>query len=270
MRQYYKISEIAQLYSIGVDSLRYYEEAGLLSPKRDENGYRMYSIDDIWRLNVIRDMLKLDFSTARIKEYLSTRTVEATLSLLLEERGVIDARIAELERIKSKLTEREAGILNALRRPAGEISIRTLPARACMRLELGPLNEAEVDFAVKKLHKQHEDELFLIRSGTVGAILDDAARKSGVFDRFSRVFIITPHAEHANFTLPAGDYVTVSYSGPYKKRNALLPLMERHARDLGRSVCGSAIELYLIDIHESADEFENLTELQLPLAPQKP
>ena len=52
MRHYYKISEIAQLYSIGPDSLRYYEEAGLLSPKRDENGYRMYSIDDIWKLNI--------------------------------------------------------------------------------------------------------------------------------------------------------------------------------------------------------------------------
>ncbi|HWS30912.1 MAG TPA: MerR family transcriptional regulator [Clostridia bacterium] len=266
MRHFYKISEIAQLYSIGPDSLRYYEEAGLLSPKRDENGYRMYSIDDIWRLNVIRDMLKLDFSTARIKEYLETRTVEATLSLLLEERAVIDERIVELERIKSKLTEREASILNALRRPAGEISVRTLPARACVRLEVEPLNDAEVDFAVKRLHKQHEDELFLIRGGTVGAILDDASLKSGAFNRFSRVFIITPHAEKANLTLPAGDYVTAAYSGPYKNRETLLPRMAAYAKEQNRKIAGNAIELYLIDIHESADEEENLTELQIPLA----
>ncbi len=266
MRHFYKISEIAQLYSIGPDSLRYYEEARLLSPTRDENGYRMYSIDDIWRLNVIRDMLKLDFSTARIKEYLETRTVEATLSLLLEERAVIDERIVELERIKSKLTEREASILNALRRPAGEISVRTLPARACVRLEVEPLNDAEVDFAVKRLHKQHEDELFLIRGGTVGAILDDASLKSGAFNRFSRVFIITPHAEKANLTLPAGDYVTAAYSGPYKNRETLLPRMAAYAKEQNRKIAGNAIELYLIDIHESADEEENLTELQIPLA----
>lgn len=265
MRHYYKISEIAQLYSIGPDSLRYYEEAGLLSPERDENGYRMYSIDDIWRLNVIRDMLKLDFPTARIKEYLEARTIEATLALLAEERSVIDERISELERIKSKLSEREAGILNALRRPVGEVYMRNLPARACVRLEGEPFFEAEVDFAIKELHKQHEDELFLIRSGTVGAIIDDAALKSGAFNRFSRVFIITPHAESANFTLPAGEYVTAAYSGPYKNRNVLLPLMEAYARENGRKISGSAIELYLIDIHESADESENLTELQLPV-----
>ena len=265
MRHYYKISEIAQLYSIGPDSLRYYEEAGLLSPKRDENGYRMYSIDDIWKLNVIRDMLKLDFSTARIKEYLAARTVEATLSLLLEERAVIDERISELERIKSKLTEREASILNALRRPVGEIYVRRLPTRACVRLEGETLNDAEVDFAIKKLHKQYEDELFLIRGGTVGAIIDDAALKSGAFNRFSRVFIITPHAEKANFILPAGDYITAAYRGPYKNRITLLPLMEEYAAENGLKINGSAIELYLIDIHESADEGENLTELQLPV-----
>ena len=63
MKRYYKIGEIAALYSVSSDSLRYYEEIGLLTPRRDVNGYRMYSIEDIWRLNVIRDMLKLDFPT---------------------------------------------------------------------------------------------------------------------------------------------------------------------------------------------------------------
>ena len=30
MKQYFKIGEISKLYQIGVDSLRYYEELGLL------------------------------------------------------------------------------------------------------------------------------------------------------------------------------------------------------------------------------------------------
>ena len=47
MKEYYKIGEISKLYNIGADSLRYYEEAGILKPRRDENGYRMYSINDI-------------------------------------------------------------------------------------------------------------------------------------------------------------------------------------------------------------------------------
>ena len=41
MKDYYKINEIARLYGIGQDSLRYYERLGLLSPRRDTNGYRL-------------------------------------------------------------------------------------------------------------------------------------------------------------------------------------------------------------------------------------
>lgn len=47
MKQYFKIGEISKLYQIGVDSLRYYEELGLLTPKRGKNGYRLYRLDDI-------------------------------------------------------------------------------------------------------------------------------------------------------------------------------------------------------------------------------
>ena len=43
-KEYYKIGEISTLYGIGADSLRYYEEIGILKPRRDSNGYRMYSI----------------------------------------------------------------------------------------------------------------------------------------------------------------------------------------------------------------------------------
>lgn len=43
MKKYFKIGEIAKLYHIGTDSLRYYEKLGILTPKRSENDYRLYS-----------------------------------------------------------------------------------------------------------------------------------------------------------------------------------------------------------------------------------
>ena len=66
MKEYYTISEISRLYGIGVDSLRYYERIGALSPRRGENNYRLYSLKDIYRLNIIRDLLTLGFSVKQI------------------------------------------------------------------------------------------------------------------------------------------------------------------------------------------------------------
>ena len=70
MSKYFRIGELARLYHISTDSLRYYEELGLLIPKRSSNNYRLYSSEDLWRLNIIRDLRALDFSMESIREYL--------------------------------------------------------------------------------------------------------------------------------------------------------------------------------------------------------
>lgn len=50
MKKYYKINEIAKLYNIKTDSLRYYEEVGLICPLRSKSNYRLYTLNDIYIL----------------------------------------------------------------------------------------------------------------------------------------------------------------------------------------------------------------------------
>ena len=54
MKQFYQIHELAKLFDLCPDTLRYYEEKGLLHPVRGENRYRMYGIQDVCTLNIIR------------------------------------------------------------------------------------------------------------------------------------------------------------------------------------------------------------------------
>ena len=72
MKKYFKIGEISKLYNIGVDSIRYYEEIGIIHPERSSSGYRHYSIHDVWRLNVIRDLRSIGFTMEQIREYLDS------------------------------------------------------------------------------------------------------------------------------------------------------------------------------------------------------
>lgn len=48
MKKYYKINEIAKLYHIQPDSLRYYEKVGLIHPMRSKKNYRLYTLNDIY------------------------------------------------------------------------------------------------------------------------------------------------------------------------------------------------------------------------------
>ena len=86
LKDYYKISEISKLYGIGVDSLRYYEKLGIIKPYRDKNRYRLYSLKDMYKLNMIRDLRNLDFSMQQIKEYLEEQSIRNTIELLSHER----------------------------------------------------------------------------------------------------------------------------------------------------------------------------------------
>lgn len=94
MKEYYKITEVARLYGLCTDTLRYYEEQGLLHPHRSETGYRLYSIDDICNLNVIRALRELDMPVEHMRRYFGERTVASTLDMLDEQDAAIRARIA--------------------------------------------------------------------------------------------------------------------------------------------------------------------------------
>ena len=54
-----KIKQVEELVGISSKNIRFYEDQGLLSPTRSENGYRDYHESDIKRLKQIKFLRKL-------------------------------------------------------------------------------------------------------------------------------------------------------------------------------------------------------------------
>jgi MerR family transcriptional regulator, heat shock protein HspR len=57
-RAYYMISAVAQKYNIHPQTLRLYEREGLLKPSRTEGNTRLYSDDDLQRLETILSLTR--------------------------------------------------------------------------------------------------------------------------------------------------------------------------------------------------------------------
>jgi DNA-binding transcriptional MerR regulator len=57
-----KINEVEQLLDITKPNIRFYEKKGLLSPARNQNGYREYSEEDIEILKKIILFRKMGIS----------------------------------------------------------------------------------------------------------------------------------------------------------------------------------------------------------------
>ena len=84
-RGVYGISVAAELVGMESQSLRLYEQRGLLLPSRTEGGTRRYSADDLERLRRIGDLLAAGLNLAGIALVLDLEAENAQLRADLDD-----------------------------------------------------------------------------------------------------------------------------------------------------------------------------------------
>jgi MerR family copper efflux transcriptional regulator len=68
-----KIGEVAERTGLSLNTLRHYDEVGLVAPSaRSGGGFRLYSEEDVERLLLIRRMKPLGFSVEEMRDLLVT------------------------------------------------------------------------------------------------------------------------------------------------------------------------------------------------------
>lgn len=247
--------------------MRYYEKLGVLKPRRGENGYRIYSLKDIYKLNIIRDLRQLDFSMLQIKDYLDHQSVGNTMDLLQEEQKLIQRQLKEL-RLAERAIGKRLKWLNQLGQAlTGVFKVKTLPERPCLQLNADITRDEEMDFAFKKLHRQHENKVHLFGNQPLGAALSMEDLKQGVYGRFRSVFfILEQKAKEYDFVFPAGCYLSYFYRGDYRQSADRIRDVLSHAREKSYRILGDPFELYKIGTHETMLPEEFLTEVQIRIS----
>lgn len=102
------IGTAAEQANLPPKTIRYYEEIGLLSPGRAENGYRDYSDKDVHRLRFLQRSRSLGFTIDECRLLLSlyddkNRASADVKAVALEKVAEIDRKIAELQSLRDTL-----------------------------------------------------------------------------------------------------------------------------------------------------------------------
>ena len=267
-KQSYRIGEISRLFGIGADSLRYYERLGILKPRRTENGYRAYDLSDMYKLSNIKELRRLDMPMAQIGAYLSDQTISKTHEMLEREQEIIDGQIRALRERAAAVERRKKALHDAMGYDIGTYAIEHRPLRTCIQLELRIEQDDEMDMAIQRLYREHENRLPDLGSMRIGAVLAGDEIAAGRTNVYRAVLFVLEDdmGKEANLMLPAGPYLTVRYRGAYEQNGPLAREMLGYAAQQGFTVTGDPIELYEIDNRDTAREDEFLTTLELPLA----
>ena len=142
----YTIREIAERYGVTARTLRYYEQEGLLTPRR-EGAKRLYNKADRARLELILRGKRVGFSLEEIKEMLDVQLIGVganhgalrksidrfaeRIEALQQQRADIDESISELSAGKRWLEERLAD-----REPSEDIKRRARAFEALAQARL--------------------------------------------------------------------------------------------------------------------------------------
>lgn len=100
MKQYYTITALARLAGVTVKTLRVYENKGLLVLERGKgNNYRIYSMQDVRRLEQIQIMKYLGFSLEQIENFLACHETIGHEEFLLAQKSMLEKKREQLDQV---------------------------------------------------------------------------------------------------------------------------------------------------------------------------
>jgi len=106
-----RIGELAQASQVSRDTLRFYEQRGLIAAQRSANGYRDYPADMLQLVLYIKTAQRLGFSLSEIGNsvgalWQAPDPDSAVTQLLQDKLNLIETRITELEQLRQELQHR--------------------------------------------------------------------------------------------------------------------------------------------------------------------
>lgn len=100
-----KVGELARRSRISVRTLHHYDEIGLLSPsKHSDSGHRIYSEQDVQRLQQIVSLKALGMSLAEISKFFQNRHV-SPISVIEMHLDKLQKEMSELQNMSARLTK---------------------------------------------------------------------------------------------------------------------------------------------------------------------
>lgn len=131
--QFYSVTQLAVDLGVTARTIRFYEDKGLVSPRRAGNN-RVYTQRDRARMILILRGKKLGFSLREIKEYLDLydadptqakqlrlllKTVRDRIAQLEDQRIALDEALGELREVEAQTHNALEALGNGARRTAG-------------------------------------------------------------------------------------------------------------------------------------------------------
>ena len=107
----YSIGEFSKLTGLGIHTLRYYEQEGLIAPERNSSNRRCYSDKDLAWIEFIKRLKDTGMPIKEIQHYAKLRaegdpTLRERMEMLTAHREALNEQIRQLQEHLTKLDDK--------------------------------------------------------------------------------------------------------------------------------------------------------------------
>lgn len=243
MKDYFTIGELANLFAIDVQTLRYYDSIGLLAPAhRDaQNGYRLYKFDQIYQVASIRYLKRLGYSLKQIRQYLDSRTLEHTMQKLHDQSQELKRRWSELIDIDATIQRKLEFIKQQL--PLVDlqhITVKTFADRYYLNI-----GSEEILYGSDVFYFHPTMVFYHGRQKYFGA------------------YLFASEKPQEALVLPSGQFLCAYHQGPYETIHERIAYVREHAE--GRLLADWEVNFNILDQFVERDSNRFITEIQIPI-----
>lgn len=274
MSKYYSIGEMSKLNKVSIQTLRYYDQIGLLKPVYvdKESNYRYYSIDQFPQLDFIKYLKYLGMPLKDIKSKLSNSD-EEMLELLNNKIETVNESILELQTIKRILVKKKELLERTIKEYETEVIFRKhIPKRNILQVDYESLDEQhhEMNLARRKLASIMEDNISIFYGGVSGIIdmeyfiKNKTVKYTGSFLVMEKELCTMKNKINIR-EIGTGDFICVRYKGSYENNHEYIQKLMDYIEYKRIPVENCIYEIPIIDPMSTNDESKLLTEIQIPV-----
>lgn len=274
MQEKYTVSELARLFGISNQTLRYYDKIGLFKPAQTDpqTGYRYYSYKQFFTLSMIIQLKRLNFSLESIQKYSSARDIKHLEQNLLEQKELIHREILQLQHLE----ERNDRLLEKLQ------FAECISSQPTCELVTEPDRfqyEVPVNFEIKDLYQYiklvYESYIkspYATNVSTHSEIVLKINKENLDAQRFRIYNSIGFFMDDSSNTnrrgitkIGGGLYASCIHLGAYDSIHRSYQKLYDFIQTQGLSICGDSLEFAIIStsLAENPDNF--ITQIQIPV-----
>lgn len=254
-RNWFRAGEFARLCGVSKHTLIHYDEVGVVRPAREaENGYRWYSFEQFFAMDIVATLQAAGMTLAEIKAYMEHSAPETFLTLLESKQRDLAKEQEKLARMQRVLKATAARTREGLLARTGIPRFETWKEQP---LIVTPVR-GEDERALMEASANHWEYCFARGIGQempVGSMVMREHLQRREYDRWDFYFNPVPRARKCDrlFLRPAGLYAVIEERCPYERVGGAYEKLYEMIERENYEICGNSYEQDLISYMATTD-----------------